>query len=107
MVNLAFAKPRTGLELSHDNVMPKSVRAGARHMDDFPLDTVPLLGLGALLPVAAFVLARSPYVVMAAVSVGVTIVALRLMFGGDLSLDGFVTDDEPSDLEPDPLRGSD
>jgi hypothetical protein len=76
-------------------------------MDELPLDTVPLLGLVTLLPVAAFVVARSPYVVLAAVSVGVTVVALRLMFGGNLSLDGFVTDDEPSDLEPDPLRGSD
>ncbi len=76
-------------------------------MDDLPLDAVPLLGLLALLPVAAFVVARSPYVVLAAVSVGVTVVALRLMFGGDLSLDGFVADEEQSELEPDPLRGSD
>jgi hypothetical protein len=76
-------------------------------MDEFPLDTVPLLGLVALLPVAAFVFARSPYVVLAAVSVGVTVVALRLMFGGDLSLDAVTGDEEASDLEPDPLYGSD
>jgi hypothetical protein len=49
-------------------------------MDEIPLDVVPLVGLLALLPVAAFVLGRSPYVVMAALSVGITVIALRLMF---------------------------
>jgi hypothetical protein len=74
-------------------------------MDELPHDVVPLVGLLALLPVAAFVLERSPYVVVAAISVGITVIALRLMFlpanatVGDVLARG--TDDDP--LHEDPL----
>jgi len=73
-------------------------------MRDIPLDAIPLLGLLSLLPVAAFVLGRSTYVVLAAVSVVVTVLSLRLMFApAGARLDDVLADDEAEGLHSDPL----
>lgn len=72
-------------------------------MDEFPLNRVAMVGLLALLPVAVYAVGQSTYVVMAVVSVAITVGVLHLMFGGDMSLLDR-DDEEARDLIPDPAR---